>query len=816
MTSTNPSSSKAPSSKSTAKRKLSAAAAPSTGTGPNYPSGSTSQKTPQSISSAADTAAAATPATTENGSSEPPTKKKRISVACLGCRGRKIKCDGRKPRCLNCELYHDECTFVFHNDKRKPYPKDYIDALKSRISVLESLLTKANVDFDVELPPPPPPKRPAAGDGQDADSSLLPLEKTSSDDYVARLTDRVGQLSTTHLGLRYFGPTSNLHLLSSIIWTRRPNSNIEFKGRAAVEAAGLQYGVDPVKRDHLLNLYWTWHHPFYNITKKSLFLRDMELYDSGRASQAKYYSPVLLNAMLACASLLDDNYSEADGFHLKTRILIDIEVEDPRMTTIQAGAILANFEGVCDRDTRGWTYAGMAIRMALEMGYHLDCSSWVEKNLMSQEEADMRKTTFWGCFVFERLWSLYMGRPGAIRLADVSLLRPSEDEATEDEENEPWVPYVSASTPLASIWTEFTAPARINTTRVYLIKLMEMTGDIQEKLYAVRDTELRPELWSYASDMRVRLTSWYTNLPSPLLCSKNSGKPVVSHVVVLHMQYHATLILLFRPFMRVKQSVTPNHAREICRNAATAITDLLEKYRSSWYTMRRINAIAVHLILTAGTIHLLTAWDDVGAYKADATQGLKICCLALSELGQAYETAKRSLAVLTCLVGKGPANFIPRTPGSGSNSASIGSSPAPGAVNAPFDLNCVSASTQAPDVIQTKWRPEISRTRPFNSTLSFPTTDNLDMTLKYPNNNNLASFPWGGFKNPIEALRESENDAAYADHGDAALKARNHIYDKLMQTTSSALPVPNLDHLFEDVSAPDWNGYLDSVGKGKF
>lgn len=709
---------------------------------------------------------------------------------------------------------------------------------------MENILSKANIDLSTV----PTDTTKLQSNEIDETSTKLVEPTRPTNDYVDRLTDRVGQLSMTNIGLRYFGPTSNLHLLSSIIWTRRPSSNIEFKGRAAVDAAGLRYNVDPARRDHLLNLYWTWQHPFFNVTKKSLFLRDMHLYETGRASQAKYYSPLLLNAILSLAALLDDEFDEGEDFYLKARLLIDIEVEEPRITTVQASAILGLFEGVCDRDTRGWIYTGMSIRMAVDMGLHLNCDCWVEKNMISKEEADMRKFTFWGCFVLDRLWSFYMGRPACIRLGDVSIERPTEEDASAEDEKEPWVPYVSRTVPLEPLWNEFTAPVRLNLTMVYLVQLTEMIAEIQETMYAGSEG-LRPDLWSFASKMHVKLTNWYATLPSPLLCSANSQRPVVSHIVVLHMQYHASMILLHRPFLKIHgANISPNHAKDVCRTAATNITNLLEKYRSSWYSMRRINTMSVHIIFTAATIHLLNAWCDIGTYKSNATQGLKTCCLALSELGQTYETAKRTLAVLTCLINKGKTENTHGVPSYRSNNSTSYKHSANGGNttngNSLHSQNQYQNKTSVIDVsvpeflgttATSEWKPEIQRTRPFRSNLHIPVQENESVSLLFPNNSILQIAPpkWQPLRNPTTALRESETDGVeedatnnYAlindvygedenmrdtqlvegmaganntiknpgDYNDSIIKgedARSTIYDKLMETMSGRIPLGN-------------------------
>lgn len=727
---------------------------------------------------------------TQPGSQAPPVKRKRMSVACLGCRARKIKCDGRKPKCLNCELYHDECTFVFHNDKRKPYPKEYIDALNMRIGMLETVLERKNIDLDVEIKELENERKMAktAISESGVDQKINKRKKDS--EYADRLTDRVGQLSMTNIGLRYFGPTSNLHLLSSIIWTRRPNSNIEFKGRAAIEAAGLNYEISDERRTHLLNLYWTWQHPYFNVTDKSLFLRDMYFYEHGMASQAKFYSPLLLNAILAAAALLDDKVSDREVFHLKARILIDIEVEDPRITTVQAAAILGAYEGVCDRDTRGWIYSGIAMRMALDMGMHLDSQDWVDKNIITREEAHMRKITFWGCYIYNVQWSFYMGRPLAMRFQDIQVEKPSEKDANAQEEKEAWVPYIGKDEELPKVWREYTAPVRLNLTMIYLTELVEMISAIQENLYSASEAVgLTIKHWNFKSQMHTKMTNWYANLPSPLLCSANSQRPIVSHIVVLHMQYHAAQILLHRPFLCA--DITPNYSQEICRNSATTFTNLLEQYRSNWYSMRRINVISVHLIFTISTIHLLNAWTEVGTYKTDATQGIKTCCLALSELGRTFETAKRTLAVLTCLLNKGnrhsgsynkTTDALPFTP-SGPDSTttpSIGFNMNPG-----LQLgHTFSHSTGQPQQTLPKWRPEIQRTRVFQIPRS-PST----VASSFPSSNN-SGVP----------ITDMNRTAQVEDHDD--------IYDQLISTTSGRLP--------NSFQLPENNNVNEGGGTGTF
>ncbi|OQO03186.1 hypothetical protein B0A48_11441 [Cryoendolithus antarcticus] len=68
-------------------------------------------------------------------------KRRRIARACDMCRKKKIKCDGKMPKCGHCENYKTECIFTMVEKKRAP-PKGakYIEGLENRLGRMESLL----------------------------------------------------------------------------------------------------------------------------------------------------------------------------------------------------------------------------------------------------------------------------------------------------------------------------------------------------------------------------------------------------------------------------------------------------------------------------------------------------------------------------------------------------------------------------------------------------------------------------------------------------------------------------------------------------
>ncbi|KAG0302749.1 hypothetical protein BGZ98_007267 [Dissophora globulifera] len=65
-----------------------------------------------------------------------PTKRIRISTACINCRHKKIKCDGQAP-CIHCEKFHTECIYPIAT---KPANQEYVETLENRLKSVESHL----------------------------------------------------------------------------------------------------------------------------------------------------------------------------------------------------------------------------------------------------------------------------------------------------------------------------------------------------------------------------------------------------------------------------------------------------------------------------------------------------------------------------------------------------------------------------------------------------------------------------------------------------------------------------------------------------
>lgn len=70
-----------------------------------------------------------------------PPKRVKVTLACVVCRKKKVKCDGIQPSCSRCNSMGLACEYSDPPRKRGP-PKGYIEIIENRAHRIESLLSK--------------------------------------------------------------------------------------------------------------------------------------------------------------------------------------------------------------------------------------------------------------------------------------------------------------------------------------------------------------------------------------------------------------------------------------------------------------------------------------------------------------------------------------------------------------------------------------------------------------------------------------------------------------------------------------------------
>ena len=188
----------------------------------------------------------------------------------------------------------------------------------------------------------------------------------------------------------------------------------------------------------LLNYHWCWIHPLFLFVYRPAFTRGMAMvdYNSTDAQDPPYFSETLLRVVHAHASrfLNHDVYqyqsSNANQSPMATncsahdfsqrmsdeaRYGLGLDIMKPSaIPTIQALLQQSAREVVFGHASQAWTFAGVAFRMALDMGIHLPSDklqSFIET--LTPEDVEIRKRLFWSCYTWDKILSLYLGRmPG--------------------------------------------------------------------------------------------------------------------------------------------------------------------------------------------------------------------------------------------------------------------------------------------------------------------------------------------------------------------------------------------------------------------
>lgn len=113
-----------------------------------------------------------------------------------------------------------------------------------------------------------------------------------------QISDRLGKRQIAEDGcLRYYGATSNVHILHNAteFLTEPHVRSVETHGKEAISQANLEWSGDLKYEEHLLDLFFAWHNPLFNVVDKCCFYRARAIYATG--NRTLFYSPCLSNAM---------------------------------------------------------------------------------------------------------------------------------------------------------------------------------------------------------------------------------------------------------------------------------------------------------------------------------------------------------------------------------------------------------------------------------------------------------------------------------------------------------------------------------------
>ncbi|RYP73810.1 hypothetical protein DL771_003388 [Monosporascus sp. 5C6A] len=385
-------------------------------------------------------------------------------------------------------------------------------------------------------------------------------------------------------------------------------------------------GVEPELGMHLLSLHWNRQHHSFLITYRPAFMRDMACGDP-------YFSKLLLNAIYFGASKFgprhevrrvpDDVRTAGWQFRQRVRELLGGALDKSEVTTIQALLVMTNsLFALGDERSAAWLYAGLAFRMIVDLGMHVDTLDLASTRKFSDEDYEIRRRVFWAAFVVDKVQSLYQGRPVSIKESDTLVPIKFHDSY---EELENWAPFAYSTQSSA---TYLGSPAYSISTFRHLCQLSVILSDILSTIYTERSFDSSPgELSSKLESIHLKLTTWHSLLPKHLAVDVKK-EPITPppHVLSLHISVNS--------FMS-------------CATAADNIVQLLRAYDKA-FSVRRAPYLISYATYVAATIHArIAAKRGAGSY---AHRSLEACLAVFRENQETNWAVRRANAIVQNLV----------------------------------------------------------------------------------------------------------------------------------------------------------------------
>lgn len=118
------------------------------------------------------------------------------------------------------------------------------------------------------------------------------------EDIVHRLSDRMGSLQIgSDRQVRYYGPTSHFNLLRMPTPDKLTiHRNVRKDGQDYLYRMGIGKSVPADLEDHLINLFFTWHNPSFDVVDRKMYEAAKQRWQVDM-EDTPYYSEALNNAM---------------------------------------------------------------------------------------------------------------------------------------------------------------------------------------------------------------------------------------------------------------------------------------------------------------------------------------------------------------------------------------------------------------------------------------------------------------------------------------------------------------------------------------
>ncbi|OAA53417.1 zinc finger transcription factor 1 [Cordyceps fumosorosea ARSEF 2679] len=357
--------------------------------------------------------------------------RKRLPLACIACRRKKIRCSGEKPSCKHCSRSRIPCVYKVTSRKAAPRT-DYMAMLDKRLKRMEERIIKIvpKSEQDNLSPVTRAVVKPAIP-GTNAASKAAAAKKRRADEaFSPELESWVNPPSKSKIG------GGDSPLIAADLQDKE-ESRLLREGIDALPSKELQQHLAEVFFDSVYGqAYHLLHKPSFMRKLKSVSRVDPEVHNNTNVSRrSNSLPPVLVLSVCAVAARFSTNpkleistrpFLRGEEWAQTAREICIKRYEWPNMTILTCLLILGLHEfGTC-HGGRSWALGGQAIRMAYALQLHKDLDhdpqSKGQKVPLSFVDREIRRRIMWACFLMDRFTSSGTDRP--MFISDDSLTIP--------------------------------------------------------------------------------------------------------------------------------------------------------------------------------------------------------------------------------------------------------------------------------------------------------------------------------------------------------------------------------------------------------
>ena len=456
----------------------------------------------------------------------------------------KVKCDGLHPTCGACRLKNQDCEYPW--DARRTVLRAKKEDIRSLQEQIEELKGRVHDQTGAEDGP---------HHHEASNHCLAHRDNSTCATPVSLESHQIPAYGATSLLNSHMKPRSAECQLSEnredpFVRSMTRDRLIAFSAVARQKeamicstpsvAANIDFdGVSVDLAMHLLDLHWNRLHLMYLLTYRPAIMDSL-------LNNGPYVNKLLLNAIYLQSSLYSDRTSlpsdpensRARGmaFYHRFKALLPHYVDTPSLPTVVAlltcGACLVQY----GKQSASWLFCGMAYRMIIDLGYHLDDSKSpqdAEDPRPSAVDKEIRRRVYWGAYATDKSQSLYLGRPPGLHQSDSNVPQEFFDSYEELEE---WKPYIDPQAGLydTSIPIYRSRPSYALSTFQCLLQLSLITETIFNAFYSTTSAHSSQLVLSESRErIKAQLEHWKENIPAHLLFDPNTDETPPPHQMTL-------------------------------------------------------------------------------------------------------------------------------------------------------------------------------------------------------------------------------------------------------------------------------------------